>query len=47
MKCCHGALQISDDGANFNTVHEIDARGRGPIWVNFGNVEFALIIVSF
>jgi hypothetical protein len=35
---CHGALQISDDGTNFNTVHEIEPEAA-PIWVNLGTIE--------
>jgi alpha-L-rhamnosidase/F5/8 type C domain len=34
----HGALQISDDGTNFKTVHEIEPEAA-PIWVNLGTVE--------
>jgi hypothetical protein len=35
---CHGALQISDDGVNFKTVHEFDPEAA-PIWVNLGTIE--------
>jgi hypothetical protein len=35
---CHGALQISDDGVTFKTVHELEPEAA-PIWVNLGTLE--------
>jgi hypothetical protein len=35
---CHGALQISDDGLTFKTVHEFEPEAA-PIWVNVGTLE--------
>jgi len=43
---CHGALQISDDGLTFKTIHEIDP-GAEPIWVNLGSVEARYYRVLF
>jgi hypothetical protein len=42
----HGAIQISDDGKTFKTVHEIEPEAA-PIWVNLGSVEARYFRVLF
>ncbi len=43
---CHGALQVSDDGVNYKTVHEIEPEAA-PIWVNLGSIESKFYRVLF
>jgi hypothetical protein len=43
---CHGAIQISDDGKSFKTIHEIDP-ALAPISVNLGSVESRFYRVLF
>jgi hypothetical protein len=43
---CHGALQISDDGTTFKTIHEIEPEAA-PIWVNLGTIESRYYRIMF